>query len=258
MQYSVLNLRFSLFSIASILLCGFFLSCNSPGTMHQCAPPNGKYVNATVLSKCPGMMPSDIPHFCFEMNFINKDTVEIDNGFEHFSLKYSASADGCSYTVHGATLFGDMVLTLDSDSSLQLIDTAWTKLKTYSAFKKLPSDHEGGFETLLNECVVAGEYAIFENGNLRPHQVTLLANGQLNGFKPFLGYSLCYAGDCLEETDPPSRTIDLVDEKGEKHTFAFKNIEGKMALELYSIGPPIPDMKGGRRIGSMIYELRTE
>ena len=76
--------------------------------------------------------------------------------------------------------------------------------------------------------------------------------------KPFLGYVLCYAGDCLEETEPASRTIDLIDEKGQKQTFAFKSIEGKMAIELYSIGPPIPDMKGGRSIGPMVYEFRTE
>ena len=73
--------------------------------------------------------------------------------------------------------------------------------------------------------------------------MAFLPNGQLNGMKPFLGYVLCYAGDCLEETEPASRTIDLIDEKGQKQTFAFKSIEGKMAIELYSIGPPIPDMK---------------
>ena len=88
--------------------------------------------------------------------------------------------------------------------------------------------------------------------------MAFLPNGQLNGMKPFLGYVLCYAGDCLEETEPASRTIDLIDEKGQKQTFAFKSIGGKMAIELYSIGPPIPDMKGGRPIGPMVYEFRTE
>lgn len=249
---------YSFLWLSGTLLIGLVLACNSPGTVSQCLPPGGKYVNTTVLSKCPAMMPADIPHFCFELNFISGDTVEIDNGFEHFGLKYSAAPDGCTYTIHGATLFGDMMLKIESDSTLQLIDTAWTKLTTSTTFSKLAPGYEGGFETMLNECVVAGDYAIFENGNLRPHQVTFLANGQLNGFKPFLGYSLCYAGDCLEETDPPSRTIDLMDEKGARQTFAFKSIEGKMAIELYSIGPPIPDMKGGRSIGPMIYELRTE
>ena len=241
----------------TLILFTLAIACQAPQTQSHCEPPSGKYVNATVLSKCPGLMPADVPHFCFEMNFISKDSVALDNGLEHFTLKYSAG-EGCSFIIHGASLFGDMVLNLDSDSTLQLVDTAWTKITTSTKFEKLDPSHEGGFETLLNECVLTGEYAIFENGNLRPHQVAILPNGQLNGFKPFLGYELCYAGDCLEETDPPSRTIDLIDEKGERHTFSFKSIEGKMALEFYSVGPPIPDMKGGRSIGPMVYDLRTE
>jgi len=49
-----------------------------------------------------------------------------------------------------------------------------------------------------------------------------------------------------------------MDEKGQTETFVFKSVGGKMAIELYSIGPSNPDIKGGRSIGPMIYELRTE
>jgi len=205
-------------------------------------------------------MPADSPYFCFELNFRSGDSVLVDNGFEKFNLRWSAGEEDCTFIIHGATLFGDMPFTLQGDTALQLIDTAWTKLTAATTFTKVvPSENgEGGFETMLNECMVAGEYALFENGELRPHAITILPNGQFNGFKPYLGYALCYAGDCLEETDPPSRTIELLDERGNKETFAFKLIEGKMAIELYRIGPPIPDTKGGRSIGPMVYELRTE
>jgi hypothetical protein len=153
-----------------------------------------------------------------------------------------------------------MYFTIGVDSSLQLIDTAWTKVSTFSTFKKVkgPDGDDLRFEYALNNCVIAGDYALFTKGVLAPNQVSFLPNGQLNGFKPFLGYSLCYAGDCLEETDPAAQTIDLLDERGGVVTFVMKPVEGKMAIELYSIGDPVPDMKGGRSIGPMVYELRTE
>jgi hypothetical protein len=76
--------------------------------------------------------------------------------------------------------------------------------------------------------------------------------------KPFIGYNICYAGDCVGETDPPSRVIELIDQEGKVQTFSFKNIEGKMGIELYEIGEPKPDVKGERPIGKLKYELRTE
>lgn len=254
--------RVQILSQLALAVVFLFHACTSSGskTPDPCAPPTGKFVNATVLEKCPDKMPSDVPHFCLELNFRDNDSVLIDNGFEKFSLPFSLAADGCTFKISGASLFGDMYFKLSGDTSIQLIDTAWTKLPGFSSFKKVaPRDGEDvSFEYFLNECILTGEYALFENGNLTAHLVTIMPNGQLNGLKPFLAYSLCYAGDCLEETEPASRTIVLIDEKGEKQTFAFKSIEGKMAIELYRIGPPIPDMKGGRSIGPMVYELRTE
>jgi len=60
------------------------------------------------------------------------------------------------------------------------------------------------------------------------------------------------------ETEPISKTLDLIDRDGNIQTFSFKNVEGKMAIELYTIGEGNPDEKGGRSIGKMKYELRTE
>ena len=65
---------------------------------------------------------------------------------------------------------------LDGDTSIQLIDTAWTKLTGFSTFNRVrPIDGENvGFEYLLNECILAGEYAFFNEGNLAPHQVAFM------------------------------------------------------------------------------------
>ena len=251
-------MRLSFPATISILIC--IVACNSMKISRTCAKPTGRFVNTTVLDRCPQAMPSDTPVFCFELNFKGLDSIDVDNGFEKYSLPYHATEDGCRFTIAGASLFGNMDFVIGSDSTLELIDTAWTKLKTFTTFKKTgnPEKASWRFEEYLNDCVIAGEYAMFKNGDLIPGVVTFMPNGQVNGMKPFLSYAICYAGDCLEETDPPSRTIDLMDQKGDIQTFSFKTVEGKMAIELYSIGAPIPDIKGGRSVGPMVYEFRTE
>jgi hypothetical protein len=239
------------------LLC---FSCTQTKTNETCKLPAGKFVNMTVLSGCPGKMPSDIPHFVLEIKLNGRDTAMLDNGFEKFALPVTPTENHCEFKITGATRFGDMLLKVTSDSTFELIDTAWTKLGSSSSFAKFSQGEMAswGFEEFLNDCLVTGEYTMFKHGELVVGIVTFLVNGQINGMKPYLGYELCYAGDCLEETFPPSRTINLTDDQGNMETFALKNIDGKIALELYSVGPPIPDIKGQRSVGPMIYELRTE
>jgi hypothetical protein len=212
------------------------------------------------MDKIPGMMPVDIPHFCLELNFRSEQSVDVDNGYEKFGLPIVATENGCQFSLTKATLYGDMVFIVDTDSTIQLIDTAWTKLKTFSTFKKVtdPERKSWRFLHFLNDRLIAEEYALFKNGVLQSGVVSFLSNGQINRMRPYIGYSLCFAGDCLGETDPPASTINLIDENGKTDTFVIKWIEGKMSIELYSIGPPIPDEKGGRSIGPMVYELRTE
>ena len=229
-------------------------------TPADCEAPSGKYINMTVLSQCPESMPSDIPHYSCELTFRSNGMVDIDNGFEKYRLAYHAAGDGCRYVIEKATFQGDMYFVCEGDSVIQLMDSAWTKLPSASIYKRLkgPDGKDVSFEHDLNDRVIAGEYAFFKEGQLVPGVITVLSNGQLNGMKPYLGYVLCYAGDCLEETDPPSRTIELLDIKGNRETFAYKTVGGRMAIEFYKLGPSKPDEKGGRSIGPMVYELRTE
>lgn len=251
----MLNLLFSIAGFICLVISG-----PQKEKVDTTFSPRGKFINTTVLNKCPESMPSDVPHFCFELYFRGNGSVLIDNGFEKYTLPVTEAGDGNRFKIEGASLFGDMIIIMDADSTLQLIDTAWTKLETFSSFARVLDEDfsDIGFEYALNECLLTGEYVLFENGNLTSYKVTIFPNGQMNGFRPFLGYGLCYAGDCLEETDPPARTIELIDRSGKKEIFAFKSVEGKMAIELYRIGPPLPDSKGGRSIGEMVYELRSE
>jgi hypothetical protein len=205
-------------------------------------------------------MPYEVPNYCYELTFNSKDSVTIDNGFENYTLPFSANGQPCEFVIQKASTEGDMVFKVVSDSTIELIDTAWTKMAVPSVYAKVtdPEQQAWGFKEFLNNCVIAGEYALFTEGELQHGTVNVLVNGQLNGMKPYIGYALCFAGDCLGETEPPSKTIDLIDDRGKVETFSYKNISGKMSIELYSIGERSPDVKGERPIGKLKYELRSE
>jgi hypothetical protein len=251
--------------LSSLILFAGIISCKQAATStgtdgHKCNVPSGRYINSTVLKSCPGKMPYDVPSYSYEMIFNGKDSVAIDNGFENYTLPFTATANACEYVIPKATAAGDMLFRVTSDSTFELMDTAWTHVPSASFYSKVTNaaQQSWGFKEFLNQCVVAGDYAFFIDGKLQPHQASLFVNGQVNGMKPFVGYAICYAGDCVGETEPPSKTIELIDNLGKVQTFSFKNVEGKMAIELYEIGEAKPDVKGERPIGKLKYELRTE
>lgn len=244
----------------SIIIVGLFSCTEKTASSSKCKVPSGRYINSTVLKNCPNKMPYDVPSYTYEMTFNGKDSVAFDNGFENYTLPFSATANACEFLIPKASVAGDMIFRVTSDSTLELVDTAWTKVPSASFYSKVTNatQQSWGFKEFVNQCVIAGDYSLFVDGNLQPNQASFIVNGQLNGMKPFIGYAICYAGDCLGETDPPSRIIELIDQQGKVQTFSFKNVEGKMAIELYEIGEPKPDVKGERPIGKLKYELRTE
>jgi hypothetical protein len=254
-----LQLLFSLIIMAGIISCKPG-STTTETASSKCIVPSGRYINSTVLKDCPGKMPYDIPSYSYEMTFNGKDSVTIDNGFENYTLPFTATANPCEFVIPKATAEGDLLFRVISDSTFELVDTAWTKVPSASFYSKVNTgtQQSWGFKEFLNQCIIAGDYAFFIDGKLQPNQASLFINGQVNGMKPFIGYALCYAGDCVGETEPPSRIIELIDNQGKVQTFSFKNIEGKMAIELYEIGEGNPEIKGERPIGKLKYELRTE
>ena len=247
-------MKFSILLIT--ILCIISLSCkeNSAPIFGSCTPA-GRYFNRTVLDKCPAAMPVDVPHYALELTFSAKDTVDIFNGIEKYTLPYSSTDKKCEFRINGASLFGEMYFTVDQDSTVMLYDTAWTKLTTPSTFKlaELSNRSEWEFETFINECVIAGAYVIIEDDKTK--QVMFLPNGQVTGLKNFLSYKLCFSGDCLEETEPRANTIDFFTDKGTTETYAFKMLSHRKNYQFHSIGDPIPDIKGGRSIGPMVFEI---
>jgi len=247
--------------VSSLIIVGLF-ACKEKATTSsgKCNAPSGRYINSTVLKGCPNKMPYDVPSYTYEMTFNGKDSVAFDNGFENYTLPFKATKNECEFVIPEASVEGDMIFRVTSDSTLELVDTAWTKVPSASFYSKVTNaiQQSWGFKEFVNQCVIAGDYSLFVDGELQPIQASFIVNGQVNGMKPFIGYAICIAGDCVGETEPPSRIIELIDQQGKVQTFSFKNVEGKMAIELYEIGESNPEVKGERPIGKLKYELRTE
>lgn len=244
---------------ASIFFLPIFISCKNADTESESKACNlsGKYFNRTVLDQCPAKMPADIPYYALELTFKSNDSVDISNGVEKYRLPIVKGEKDCQFKIVNATQFGDMIFEVKGDSLLQLFDTAWTKVGTTSSFLRSysTSRENWSFENYLNNCAIAGSYTITSaDGKSSP--VYFLPNGQVSGIKPYLSYELCYAGDCLEETETSSTLIEFMDDKGGKVLFAYKKPEGQSSIQFFSIGEPKSDVKGERTIGALAFEVK--
>lgn len=220
---------------------------------------SGRYLNRTILDKCPGTLPVDIPHYALELSFKGNDTVEVSNGIEKFRLPFEKTDKKCEYKILGASQFGEMYFSVIGDSTVYLLDSAWTKVSSESVFQKTNNQTKAnwGFENFINECIIAGTYS-FTTKDKQTVPVYFLQNGQVSGLRPYLSYSLCYAGDCLEETAEPSTLIEFFTDKGQRELFALKMPDGKSKIQFYKIGDPLPDTKGGRSIGDLVFEITAQ
>ncbi|HUR30915.1 MAG TPA: hypothetical protein VMZ69_05755 [Saprospiraceae bacterium] len=253
MKYSLLT---------AITLLTLSLSCKKTDTQIETksdCPISGTYLNKTVLDQCPGKMPVDVPYYALELSFNSSDSVAISNGVEKYKLPFKSAEGDCGFKIDSATQFGDMYFTVTGDSILQLHDSAWTKVNNFSTFAKInnPTRENWDFENYLNECAIAGNYMITKkDGKSSP--VYFLPNGQITGIKPYLAYTVCYAGDCLEETEIPSRLIELSDDKGGIQLFAYTMTEDRSSVKFYKVGEVKPDIKGERTIGELAFELSKD
>ncbi len=243
------------YAMVIILLCNSCKKAVAPSTHLTCALA-GKYLNYTSLEHCPDVLPGDVPSYALELNFTKKDTVDIFNGFERFRVGFTGPSDSCGYTMVKATELGDMNFVLQGDTIIRLYDTAWTKVKTPTIFRRIDDKQPWGFVHYLNECILVGTWTLFKPGIDKDHKIIFMRNGQVDGFKPYLSYEICFAGDCLEETEPHSNTISLLDDRNHYTTFSFKITPGRRHIEFYSIEDPKPDIKGERKIGPLAFEIK--
>jgi hypothetical protein len=255
------------YSVYCLLLIGFLSACqskatNETGSKNSSCNLSGNFINKSALDRAQGnygKVPEITNNYALELSFVSQDSVEIDNGFEKFRLAYTQSGKKCHFKlVNATTKYGDMDFKAENDSLITLVDTAWTKLPTPSTFKR--ARHENGqsldYNSHFNDAVIAGTY-LYKNKEGKTSPVHFLSNGQVTGLQPYLSYSLCYAGDCLEETEKPANTIEFTDDTGSRKLFAIGTSDAG-ELKLYSVADPKPDIKGERTIGEMVYVLNKE
>src|SRR5688572_10458580 len=246
-----------LFSLFIIILFSRCKNADSIARAKSCAL-EGRFINRTVLDQCPKKMPVDIPYYALEMTFDSTDTVDISNGIEKFRLPYVTAGKDCRFKIVNATRFGDMLFEVSNDTLIHLFDSAWTKVESFSSFVKEgnPVRQDWNFENYMNTCAMAGTYMMkAADGTSSP--VYFLPNGQVSGIKPYLSYTVCYAGDCLEETETPANLIEFTDDRGGTTLFAYKKPEDLSSVQFYKLAEPMPDIKGERAIGALAFELKT-
>lgn len=247
-----------------VLLLLSFLSCQGQATKETNSENNscnfaGNFVNKTALDRAQGGYGSELDktnYYALEISFRTKDKIDIDNGFEKFSLPYTGTEEDCNYKIIGATQLGDMSFEAINDSVVILMDTAWTKLESPSTFKRFRNEDQKSWDysDYLNGAVIAGRYT-FTSSEGKPKQAHFLANGQVTGLKPYLFYELCYAGDCMEETETPANTILFTDDTGGKKLFVIKKPHSD-EIQFYSVEEPKPDIKGERITGEMAFLIQ--
>ncbi len=226
-------------------------SCSSPY-------PVGLFINATLIEGCAQDRYTMTAFSFVEMNFKEDSTVILDNGTLKFTLPVLQAETPCQFMIRNPAVFGELYFYMTEDNVLHLLDTATTQLNTASIFEKR-MDETGSplsFDFCINDCVLTGEYLVYKDGVQQPGFITIMANGQLNGLKPYLGYELCYAGNCGQKSDMIA--IHLFDQSGQRKTFAFKKKEGKKVIEMYAEGEATDDSGSGLFEGPVAFELRLK
>lgn len=240
----------------SIILAVFLLSCGGKKTASEPAKPNGHYINETFLNQIVEKFPSDIPMYCTALTFNSSDSALMANGIENAYLKFEKTDGGYQFiqAFWDGNAMQNLKFKVDNDSIIYLEDSIYTNRNQLSRFVRVnPSTT---FEKTLNESTVAGKYKFFKLDKNMETEVVLHADGKVENFENFTKYEVCYAGDCVQETDVPARIIYFYNDPKALTCMVWnwKN-DKKKHLELYAVEASNPDEKGNRRILEKIYEL---
>jgi hypothetical protein len=249
---SLFNKRQIYFPVILLLVFG----CDRAKTNEGESELSGKYVNQTFLEAIPDSIPGLVPAYCYEINFISSDSVEILYGFEEAAFGYKK--DGKGYAVTKAMQDKDLPFRVNADQTITLIDSGWNNARQNSVFKKSMNNgsQKWDFESYLNQQMIAGTYTLFKNEKPTEQKVILSPDGVVTGMDGYETYSICYSGDCVGEIYPISNSITFTNSKKEAILYAFTNDKKTKKLSIRNIEPPIKDMKGERAIKDIVFDLR--
>lgn len=209
----------------------------------------------SLVDQCDSVVYGNVPYFVSELTFRDSIQVRADNGFEKFPLMVIYDRANCKGFFRQASVDGDMHFYVNENSELILDDTKWTRKNKPSVFIKVDNSY-AGFRQEMNRCLFRRPYVRIENDKPVRGSILLLPNGQMDGMPPYNGYTVCLAGDCMEEADPFHPIITFSSQQGENVSFAFKK-NGK-DIEFYNLSPSTPDQKGGRKVKDLAFRWREQ
>ncbi len=219
---------------------------------------SGRYINMTFLEQLPEKIPGTIPFYCLEINFTDNDSAEIFNGFEEFKLAYGKGDQ--RHVFMKAVQGNDLHFIFNDSGNILLIDSAWTGLNINSEFRRVSEDEYGSshkwfFEKYLNEKMLAGDYILSDKSKSSGELIVLTSDGKVTGLRNYSAYSICYSGDCTEETFPVSNTIAFTNDNGAVTVYSFTFNSEKNSVIFRKLSEPVPDIKGEREIQDIAFEL---
>lgn len=86
----------------------------------------GRYINQGILSGIQDSVAGINQEYCYELNFINADSVDVSYSSEMCRLAYKKEED--FFVLIGSNQKADMAFTLGTDDTLTLVDTSWIVL----------------------------------------------------------------------------------------------------------------------------------
>lgn len=247
---------FTTLFVASLISCASKETVKNNNSSIGDTAVSGRYVNFTFLKNVTEKLPEEIPWYCFELNFLSTDSVEVFGGFEEYKLAYKKQGNG--FVLIDATFKGDMFFTI-KDSVILLQDIAWTGIAGHSEFKRVPepSTNKWLFDSYYREQIIAGEYELLKKDETSSSEVVFKADGSVTGFLNYTRYDVCYSGDCIGTTSEPAYIITFYGHSIAED-YAFTTDKKKREISLYEIAPPIEDIKGDRPIKDKVFTLKKQ
>lgn len=235
-----------------LLLSLYFTSCVERDDPPPGMDLTGYWINVSFIGKVKHQGLGTQQFYCTEMNF-DKDSVEIDNGFELYKLKYNIKDS--LVCLKNAAQGMDLYMKIGNEHYIYFSEPEAKHIHANDKFNRVVDKEKVNFKSVLNYNLIAGNYFIYENGERTDKKMEFFKNGTIKGSN-FLEYDLCYSGDCLSMPDTLINIITLKDSHQGEEFYAWKRDTVNKQILIYQLAPAEPAIKGGRAVLKPILDLR--
>ncbi len=236
----------------------FFLLLQGSCVEHEEAPAGfdltGYWINVSFIDKVKHAGLGTQQFYCTEMNF-DKDSVEVDNGFELYKLKYSIKDS--LICLYDAAQGMNLMMKVGNENYIHFIEEGAKHIHANDKFNRVVDKEKANFKCVLNYNLIAGKYFLYNEGTKTDKRVEFTRNGEIKG-SDFLNYELCYSGDCLAMPDTMINIITLKDKKKGDEFYAWTKDTAKKQVLIYELAPAVEQIKGGRTRTKLLFDLREQ